>query len=239
MSSPLTAAGNRGDQKTAPTRTSTTAALGQPASRALRSNGSAEPQLAAATDTSSDGSGAPLADFRAWRFQGTVDAIPTPGPCSLSAEKLGTVSATESFRQRGPVSFRRARWTTGPKSNPLKSRFHSSLVRDWSQRSWPKTRDICPCDGMVRERRSRHEYAIAKTIYPRGDSFSSGWISSIPRLPKPRCVRPVRSVLFRGSHVRAAGENKGTQLPVPCSGDHSRTCPDHVRVGDHRDSSLR
>jgi hypothetical protein len=36
------------------------AAWGQPASRALRSKGSAEPQLAAATDASSGGRGAPI-----------------------------------------------------------------------------------------------------------------------------------------------------------------------------------
>jgi len=43
------------------------AAWGQPASRALRSNGSAEPQFAAATDSpqaAASGSGAPFADIR-------------------------------------------------------------------------------------------------------------------------------------------------------------------------------
>ena len=171
--------------------TVTTTATSQPAPWAHPSSGSAEPQLAAATYTSSGGSGAPIADFRAWRFQRAVDAMPTPGPCSLSAEYVRHGIGDRNLSGRGPVSFRRARWTTGPESNPLKSRFHSSLVRDWSQRSWPKTRDICPCDGMACERRSRHEYAIAKTIHTGGDSFSPGWISSISRLPNPRCERPV------------------------------------------------
>ena len=50
-------------------------------------------------------------------------------------------------------------------------------------------------------------------------------------------ARSKRSILRIS--CQAAGENEGAWLPVPCSGNRCRTCPDHVRVGDHRDSSLR
>ena len=123
---------------------------------------------------------------------------------------LGTASVTGIFPAARTCEFSTRSLDNRAQSNPLKIRFNSALARDWSQGAWPKTRDICPCGEVACKRRSRDEYAIAKTIHPRGNSFSSGWISSIPRLPNPRCVRPIRSVSFRQFHVRAARENEGT-----------------------------
>jgi hypothetical protein len=55
----------------------------------------------------------------------------------------------------------------------------------WRQGAWPKTSDICPCEGVARIRRSRHGYRTFRTIISRGSSLSSGRVFNIPGLRNP------------------------------------------------------
>ena len=50
---------------------------------------------------------------------------------------------------------------------------------------------------------------------------------------------PFEAFYFADLMLGLLGRTKEPELPVPCSGDRSGTRPDHVRVGDRRDSSLR
>jgi hypothetical protein len=83
-----------------------TTAVGQPASRALRSNGSAEPQLAAAADTSLGGGGAPTTDSCTATNNLSIRSPRRRGPVAIVALPYVTRSwrgVPTAARQRGEL----------------------------------------------------------------------------------------------------------------------------------------
>jgi hypothetical protein len=62
-----------------------------------RQVGAAVPQQTAVSSGGHHGRSAPIADFRAWRLQRAVDAMPTPGNAAFPRNKLVTASATGTF----------------------------------------------------------------------------------------------------------------------------------------------